>query len=170
MITTRSKIIQEKPFWTKQKLVFSNSDEISQILEEKALTTILDNTNDYDLEKLINEYWYISFTAVTKVMRNDLLIALHLSLDLFRLCLVLTMWLRDKESGTYIHRTGGIRNETIEKMDIQLDNITGQGILTLIEQCGKEFDTLALEWSSEYTLRYPVFKKVLTKARENIPT
>lgn len=168
VITTKSRIIGSKPFWTKQKFVFSNSEEIKQILEEKALITTPDNPNDYDLEKLANEFWYISFTVVSKVIRNDLLIALHLALDLYRLCLVLSMWLRDKETGTYIHRTGGIRNDTIEKMNIRLEKITEKGILTLVEQCGREFDKLALAWSPDYAPHFPIFERLVNTARKDL--
>lgn len=168
VINTKSKIINEEPFWTKQKFVFSNSDEIKKILEEKALTTIANNPNSYDLVKLANEYWYISFTAVTKLIRNDLLISLHLALELYRICLILGMWLRDKEAGTYIHRTGGVRNNVLEKMNIKLEEMTKEGILNLIEQCGEEFDKLALEWSPDYNPHSPLFKKVLTEARKDL--
>lgn len=169
VISTKSKIIEAKPFWTKQKFIFSNSDEIKQVLDEKALATIPDNPNDYDLEKLTNEYWYISYTVITKVIRKDLLIALHLAIELYRLCLVLGMWLRDKETGTYIHRTGGVKNDLLKKMNVKLEEISGNGILSLVEQCGREFDKLSLEWSPDYDPHLPVFEKLLTEARKDLP-
>ncbi len=168
VITTKSKILEMEPFWTKQLFVFSKSDEIKQILEEKALTKVPDNSSTYDIEKLANEYWYISFTVVIKIIRNDLLIALHLALELYRLCLVLGMWLRDSDTGTSVHRTGGVRNEIIENMDIKLEKMTKERILSLVEQCGKEFDKLALEWSPNYAPKLPTFERLLVEAKKDL--
>ncbi len=169
VISTRSKLIAGKPFWTKQKFVFSNSPEAKQIMQEKALPSIPDNPNDYDLKKLSDQFWFISFVVVTKVIRNDLLIALHLALDLYRNCLLLGMWQRDRETGTYIHRTGGAKNTLLVKeMDIKIEDLSKKGVLLLVEKCRQEFDKLALEWDPDYTPHLPIFKKVLEMAEEEI--
>lgn len=169
VITTESAVKDRSPFWVKQKLVFSRSETISSILEERALEIVRPNVwRPYDLEPLVNEFWFVSFVAVTKVVRDDLLIALHLALDLYRDCLLLGMWLRDKETGTHMHRTGGTGADVAKRLDIRLGEISKENILSLIKQCGGEFDKLALQWSPGYVPRLPAFEKVLTLARKDL--
>ncbi|RJP47492.1 MAG: hypothetical protein C4584_00365 [Armatimonadetes bacterium] len=168
ILLTKSRMLRKKPFWTKQVFVFTNSTEVKQFLEDNALKTELDNLNVYDLDKLANDFWFLAFTAVSKVVRNDLLIALHLALDLYRNCLLLGMWLRDKETGTYIHRIGGVRNDLVEKMDIKITDLSKEGILNLIENCGKEFDKLAKEWSPNYEAYAPLFKTAIDQAKKDL--
>lgn len=166
IIATKSQILNSKPFWTKQKFVFSNSDQIKSILEKNAITSFAADTKNYYLDKLSNEFWFIAFTAVNKVLRKDLLIALHLTLDLYKSCLVLLMWMRDKETGTNVHRVGGLKNELIENMNIKIDDLSSKGILKLIEKCGVEFDKLAKEWETSYKEHSSTFKIYLDEAKK----
>lgn len=167
-IRTRSQIAESQAFWTKQRFIFSNDEEVKRILEERFKTYYPPSVGSYNFPQLVEEYWYISFVAVTKLIRNDLLTSFHLTLELYKKCLELVMWLRDKEVGTNIHRTGGVRNDFLEKMTIQFQGLTKKDILNLIEKSGKEFDTLALKWSPEYTAHLPIFEKVLASARNDI--
>lgn len=154
--------------WTKQRFVFSRSDEIKKLLEEKPLEIIYPEESPYEFEELVNEFWYEAVVATTKVLRYDLLVSLHLGLELYRKCLELGMWLRDREVGTHVHRTGGTRNELPSNMNIQLEGATKEDILSLIEQCGREFDKLSLEWSAESNKHFPIFEKLLRMAREDL--
>jgi len=166
VLTTKSKAENELQYLTKQKVIFSKDEAITKLLEEAPIS--LSNNTDYQFDNLIEEYWYISFVAVAKLIRQDLLISLHLTLELYRKCLELGMWLRDRETGTNIHRIGGVRNDLIEKMNIKLQGGSKKEILSLIEQCGREFDALALEWKPNYKEHFPTFKKLLGLAREDI--
>ncbi len=168
VIRTRSQVTKGQPFWTKQKFVFSNSEEIKKILEEKPITYTPQDPLTYNFEGLVEEYWYISFVAITKLIRNDLLISLHLTLELYKKCLELGMWFRDREVGSNIHRTGGVRNDLIEQMNIQFQGSSKMDIIMLIEQCGKEFDKLALEWSPDYKTQFPTFEKALASAKNDL--
>lgn len=166
VLTTESKAKNELKYLTKQMVIFSKDHSITELLQEAPLS--LPNNTVYDFDKLIQDYWYWSFVAVTKLIRNDLLISLHLTLDLYRKCLELGMWLRDRETGTNVHRTGGVRNDLIEKMNIELQGSSKKDILELIEKCGKEFDKLALEWDSNYEIHFSTFEKMLSLAKEDI--
>ncbi len=167
VITTESTALKGIKVLTRQKVLLSNNETISKLLNEAPLS-VSQNPTNYPFDKLIEDYWYTSFVAVTKLIRNDLLISLHLALELYRKCLELGMWLRDRESGTNIHRIGGIRNELVEKMNIRLNGTSKKDILELISQSGKEFDKLAKEWSSDYKEHFPTFENLLHLAQEDL--
>ena len=88
--------------------------------------------------------------AAYKVVRNDLLIALHLTLDLMRICLVLRMMLRDRTEGTHHHRIGGVGNELVAQMNTLPHDFSAGGILAIIEYYSQIFDKLAKVWSPNY--------------------
>lgn len=70
-----------------------------------------------ELERIVDEFWFKAAGAVAKVVRNDLLIGLHLAVDLARDSLVLQMTRRDREKKTTIHRIGGWGNEWQNKVN-----------------------------------------------------
>lgn len=168
VVATKSAIISAKPFWPKQKLIISNSDSVAKKLETFTADTFEINEKDYDLSKFSDEFWFKLFVATTKLMRNDLLISLHLCLDLYMQCLVLAMWIRDRQTGTNIHRTGSVGNELIEKMNLIIDDLSKPSILELIGRCGEEFEKLCLAWDPNFKTTYPKFKHLLDTARDEI--
>jgi len=168
ILATESDIRKQEAQWTKQRVVFLRSDSIRKLLEEKTLDIIYPKENPYTFDSLVNEFWYIAVVATTKVMRNDMLISLHLALELYRKCLELGMWLRDRETGIHIHRTGSVRNDLPAKINIKLEEISRENILSLIEHTGEEFDTLASEWSPDYQKHIPTFKKLIQMAQEDL--
>jgi hypothetical protein len=100
-------------------------------------------------DDLVNGFWFKSVVAVQKVMRGDLLVALHLSLELIQECCVLAMMLRDREMGMSQHR-GGVGNQAVAELEPTRRPHTGAGILDSIEQSGLAFDRLAARWSVAY--------------------
>lgn len=138
IFVTKTQIIDCEPFWISQKIIFSNSKEIERKLKNN--TNIFGEVNPQDINKLSNEFWFISYTKITKLMRNDLLIAPHLALELYKNCLLLGMWLRDRDTSTTIHKIGNTRNDLFRKMDIKLESLSKEGLLSMIEECGVEFD------------------------------
>jgi hypothetical protein len=88
--------------------------------------------------------------AVYKVARDDLLIALHLALDLVRDCAVLGMVLRDRAEGSDFHKTGGIGNHYVQQLQRTRKPYSASGILDRIEAVTTLFETLAQEWSPDY--------------------
>jgi hypothetical protein len=63
---------------------------------------------------MANAFWFKAVQAVLKVVRGNRLIALHLALDLLRDCCVLEMLLRDRDTGTSVHRDGGRGNAFVD--------------------------------------------------------
>lgn len=168
VVATKSAIISSKSFWPKQKIVISNSDSVAKMLETFTADTFEINEKNYNLDKFSEDFWFKFFVATTKLMRNDLLISLHLCLDLYMQCLVLAMWIRDRQTGTNIHRTGSMGNELIENMNLKIGDLSKPGILDLIGRCGEEFDKLSLGWNPEFKPMYPKIKKLLNAAKEEI--
>lgn len=168
IITTESKILDSDPFWSKQNIIHSNSDIISKKLMGINKGKSKFDKKNYQIETLSSEFWFIAYTALTKIIREDLLIGLHLSLDLYKMCLVLAMWMRDKETGTNIHRIGGVNNDLINKLNIKIKNFSKRDLIALIDKCSKEFDAMSLTWDSSYKCKYVKFKTLINTALENI--
>jgi hypothetical protein len=63
-----------------------------------------------------NDIRMIAALAAAKLGRGDLLIGLHLTLDLMRSCLVQAMLLRDRDLGTRIHRFGSVRDTMADEV------------------------------------------------------
>ncbi len=123
-----------------------------------------------EIEKLINTFWFKAALAIVKVARNDLLIGLHLALDLTRDCLVLQMIRRDQEKRTTIHRQGGWGNELVAGFSWDSQASSGEGILNLIQMSGEIFDELAAALLPDYTQRGPLLLSALESARQSTRT
>jgi hypothetical protein len=96
--------------------------------------------------------------TTSKVMRNDLLIATHLALELMQDTCVLEMMLRDRELGTSHHREGGMGNTFVAQLNATRHPYTPLGILESVKQSSLLFDMLAGRWSEDYQERqHPLF-------------
>jgi len=110
-----------------------------------------------DFEHMVNQFWFRGMLTTSKVMRNDLLIATDLALELLQNVCVLEMMIRDRKEGTSHHREGGIGNNFIAQLDNARYSYTSEGILETVKQCGILFDTLAAQWSNKYQAkRFPL--------------
>lgn len=142
-----------------RQVLFSRSAIVETVLNSTTITQrkapVFDNQQ---FERMSQQFWFKASLAATKVMRNDLLIGLHLALDLARDCLVLAMIFRDVEAGTNHHRYGGPYNEIIEQLGLGVFRSTSQGILDLILQIALTFDSLALRWSPTYQCKYEILQ------------
>ena len=109
------------------------------------------------------EKWFIhkSRVAITKVMRNDLIMAQHLTIDLARDCLVLQMNLRDIKFNTNIHRTWWYGNEIINEISLNAKN--WKDILNHIKMYSDVFYKLLLELWIKNTNK-KILKRYINKA------
>jgi len=155
VITTEEKLANidewsSVPFASGARTLFSRSQIFANASQQgnpqRKLPPILE---DQFLE-MVRKFRFKSMLAVYKVVRNDLLIALHLSLDLIRDCSVLGMMLRDRKTGTNIHKEGGQGNQLVAQLQITQKPFTPLGILNSIKESNQAFDGLACEWSSDY--------------------
>lgn len=138
------------PFWRGTSVLFSHSPEVTQILSQVRTSPKLTPPTQTDFEHMTNHFWFKAMLAGYKVMRGDRLIALHLALGLIRDCCVLGMMLRDRATGTSIHREGGIGNSLVDDLQSTHDSYSAAGILHTIEQSAIQFDRLAQEWTNGY--------------------
>ncbi len=151
------------------QILFSRSVIVDKLLMSYPDLAEIKPAFDYrQFEKMSNEFWFKAVIAVTKVMRNDLLIGLHLALDLSRDCLVLGMIFRDRDAGTTIHRFGGFYNEIVDDVGLQSSaNSKADGILEIILQSANVYDHLASRWSTTYRSHYEPFREWVESVKEH---
>jgi hypothetical protein len=110
-----------------------------------------------DFEQMSKQFWFKGMLITSKVMRNDLLIATHLALELIQDLCVLAMMLRDRAYGTSHHREGGMGNDFIVQLNLTRHPYTALGILETVKDCSIQFEALARQWIPDYQEhRYPL--------------
>jgi hypothetical protein len=115
---------------------------------------------------MTNEFSFVVVLAITKVVRNDLLIASHLLLGLERDVLVLAMMARDQALGTTVHRVGGPFNEAVNL--VAGGGLEAASILTRIERAVTGFDNLARQLDPQWTQDWEPLRKLLARAERDI--
>jgi hypothetical protein len=155
------------PFPAGVKVMFSRSKMIDEIANQKYLPNEISPAPEQFLE-LVRNFRFKSVLAIYKVVRNDLLIALHLAHDLVRDCSALGMMLRDRATGTNIHKDGGIGNQLVTQLEITQKPFTSVGILDSIKASNEVFDKLAREWSSDYQENRQFLLDWIEKAKKEL--
>ncbi len=155
LVTTEPALAQidawpRPPFWAGCRIIFSHSPIADRILARTFAKPETPLISAEQFAAMVNQFHFKAMLAVTKVARDDRLIALHLALDLVRDCCVLKMLLRDRAEGTSHHRHGGTGNNYVARLDVLGSRYTVAGILDLVEQSAVQFDGLAAQWSSGY--------------------
>ena len=138
------------PFFGGTKILFSRSGILDEIARQGPFPHTFTPATEEQFQELVWNFRFKSMQAVYKVVRDELLIALHLSQDLIRDCCVLGMMLRDRATGTNIHRHGGPGNQLVAQLETTRKPFTSLGILDSIQESSEIFEKLAGEWSSEY--------------------
>jgi Streptomycin adenylyltransferase len=144
-------------FWRGTRTLFSRSPRVERVLARTFECPQPGLMSPEQFQAMVNDFWFKGTLAVTKVMRLDLLIALHLALEMVQDCCVLGMLLRDRAEGTAHHRHGGLGNDVVAQLDPTRQPYTAPGILDSLEQCAIAFDELASRWAEQYhEQRYPL--------------
>lgn len=138
-------------FWHGTRVLFSRSPRAEALLARELTAPLPGLMTNAQFQAMVNGFWFKGMLAVTKVTRNDLLIALHLALEMEQECCVLGMLLRDRAEGTAHHRHGGMGNEMVRRLPTAGLPYTAAGILDRIERASAAFDELAARWSATYT-------------------
>jgi predicted nucleotidyltransferase len=138
------------PFWKGTRTLFSRSPRVDRVLAKTFESPQPGLMTADQFQTMANDFWFKGTLAITKVMRNDLLIALHLALEMVQDCCVLGMLLRDRSEGTAHHRHGGIGNDVVVRLDPTRQPFTALGILETLEQSAMAFDQLAARWLECY--------------------
>jgi predicted nucleotidyltransferase len=138
------------PFYAGVKVIFSRSKIIDKIATQKHFQQKLSPVPEEQFLEMVRDFRFKSMLAVYKVIRSDLLIGLHLAQDLIRDCCVLGMMLRDRATGTNIHKHGGTGNQLVAQLELTQKPFTSVGILDSIRASNEVFEKLACEWSNSY--------------------
>jgi len=138
------------PFSSGLKVMFSRSKVVDGIAAQKHYQQEPPSVTQEQFLEMVRDFRFKSMLAVYKVVRSDLLIALHLAQDLIRDCSVLGMMLRDRATGTNIHKHGGIGNQVVAQLEVTQKPFTSFGILDSIKESNEVFEKLACEWSNGY--------------------
>ncbi|HET8631871.1 MAG TPA: nucleotidyltransferase domain-containing protein [Thermomicrobiales bacterium] len=156
------------PFWGGVRVLFSRSAVADHALAGPFARPAPPLLTPEEYAALANRFWFKATLAVGKVARGDLLIALHLALDLVRDCCVLGMVLRDRETGTAHHREGGSGNEVVAGLAGAAQPYTAAGILESVEQSAVAFDRLARRWSAGYREQRGPLLALIERARRTL--
>lgn len=98
-----------------------------------------------DTEDLGRGFRFKAMLAASKVARGDLLVALHLTLDLVRDCTVLAMLRRDRELGTDHHRQGNPHDPLLAALPSPPVSYEAGTILDCIVASAQAFGNLSLQ-------------------------
>lgn len=119
-------------------------------------------------EALVRGMRFKSMMSTYKVVRGDLLIALHLALDLVRDTCVIAFLLRDRAEGTDFHKDGSTVERYIQELQTLAAPFSASGILDIIERSNKIFTKLAHEWNPAYKTNPLPILDWIELAREEI--
>jgi len=150
------------------RLLFSRESSVERLLAMTQVQPPPPLITPDEFERMLQQFWYKAVMATTKVVRNDLLIALHLALELLQECCVLQMLLRDRVSGTNQHRDGGIGNVFVTQLEGMPPTYSAVSILDMLEQSSRLFDALAKQWSDLYVERHAELRELLEQARQTL--
>jgi len=149
--------------------LFSRSQLVDDVLTKATLLSPpAPVVSREQFEQMANAFWFKGMLTTGKVMRNDLLIATHLALELMQDTCVLEMMLRDRELGTSHHREGGMGNTFIAQLNATRQPYTPLGILESVKQSSLLFETLAGRWSKDYHERRHPLLAWISYAQETV--
>ena len=139
---------------------------------EEAISSIphlcLDLTPDEgELRRIADQFWFKAAGALARVVRNDLLVALHDALDLARDCLRLQMVLRDREIGTNMHREGSWGNDIVQRLYTGGRNCSPEEIVEIVASACRLFDELAPKLCPGYSPRFGKVATAVERARDS---
>lgn len=154
-------------FWRGARVLFSRSRAVGEALARKFAPPAPGLISPEQFREMANRFWFRAASAVVKVVRGDLLIALHLALDLVRDCCLLGMLLRDRAEGTSYHRTGGVGNDFAAQLRDAARPFDAPGILDTVEQSAVAFDRLAALWSDAYVEHRAPLLAAIERARRD---
>jgi len=153
-------------FWQGTHLLFSRSVAVTQLLAQVQEPPQPATFSADQFRQMHQRFWFNGVVATTKVVRGDPLIALHLALDMLRDCCVLALLLRDRATGTAIHRESVAGRDFLARLADASQPYTAPGILTLLERVAITFDELADEWSPDYVAHRHPLSRAIARAHQ----
>jgi hypothetical protein len=158
------------PFWGGCRVLFSRDEQVRLSLQGRYAPPPPGALSAEAFDTMQEGFWFKATQAVVKVVRGDRLIALHLALDLLSEVCVLEMLLRDRVTGTSVHRQGGRGNDFVSRLQGLPAGCEGPAILDLVAECATLFDHLGSEWSAAYAPRGARLVGWIERARTALPS
>lgn len=171
VIATRSSVLNRaswppSPGWDARKLLFAHDDAVQSALLADMPPPEVALLADATFEELVQRFWFKSIVAVNKLLREDMLIAVHLARDLGQDCLVLALHLRDRDVAQghsphcwdVVTRDLEATQRAYNPLGI-LDSLAGLAII---------FDRLARCWSEAYQSRRGAYLVWLERVRQMV--
>ena len=149
-------------------VVWSRLPDLERQLASHSFSAKYQDISHVEIERRVDTFWFKAAQAVVKVVRNDLLIGLHLALDLARDSLVLQMIRRDQKKRTTVHRTGGWGNEIVARFSRAGEQASDVEILNFIRLSCEIFDDVALELWPSYEQRGPLLFPSIESAKQTV--
>ena len=159
-------LLTEHLFQPPYDVVWSRLPDLNKRIASLPLPAQYQDLSHEEIERIINTFWFKAASAITKVVRNDLLIGLHLALDLVRDGLVLQMIRRDRKKRTTIHRVGGWGNELVTHFSLKSGDRSDEEILHFVKLSCEVFDELATDLLPDYENRGPFLYPTIERAKE----
>jgi hypothetical protein len=136
-----------------RRVVFCRSEVLAEALTREVPQTPPAEVTAAEFDRLATEFWFKGMLAVTKLAREEMLVGLHLALDMVRDCSVLAMMLRDRDTGSNHHRDGRDGNQYIPLLAQCHQSYTVEGLLDTMVAAATVFDGLAARMDAQYVAR-----------------
>lgn len=154
--------------WKPVHVCYSKSSIVNSVLTQPVSRPDPPLISLEDFNQFVQRFWFRQVIAVSKVIRDDLLIALHLALESVQDCCTLGMLHRDRETGTSHHKTGGLGNILVSNLDGNRHPYSSTGILQSLVDSSMLFDNLAQQWNNTYQFQSEHVLDLIAKARASI--
>lgn len=132
------------------RCLFSRSAALDGLLAYAASAEAAPAREAHSLEAMSNAFRFKGMLAAGKVARGDLLVALHLTLDLVRECAALAMMLRDRRLGADHHRGGDPEDPLLPDLPAAPASHSSTAILDCIVGSAEAFSRLAARLMEGY--------------------
>ncbi len=165
---TVARDLRESMIHEPYSIIWSKIPSLPEKLSVKVSKDRFKPVAEWEITTIADEFWFKASVAIAKVMRNDLLVGLHLALDLTRDCLVLQMTRRDREEKTNIHRIGGMGNEIVNRLCIEQCKYQQSEILDIVLKSCEVFDDLASDLLDNYEPGIPLVLPTIIRAKEEL--
>ena len=156
------------PWRDGSRVLFARTEDLRAQFEKTSPSLPPPLINEDEFEKMTQVFRFKGLAAIGKIGRNDLLIALHLILEMMQDCCVLGLILRDRSEGSNCHRTGGIANIYARELQPIHFECSSGSLLDEIERLLPIYDSLALKWDAEYGADSAPLLNAIKKARKTI--
>lgn len=152
-----------------RRVLFCRSDVLSEALgvtQDLSAGAAPPVADDW-WEHFTTEFWFRGMLAATKLGREEMLVGLHLTLDMVRDCAHVAMLLRDRDTGSNHHRDGRDGNHYMPLLERCQHPYTVEGLLDTMAAAATVFDDLASRLDPGYRPRRQTLLEYLDIVRRS---